>query len=66
MLIITGMTEAGEDEVVSWLTRLYNNAVTEGDIPEEWGQSVVVPIFKKREITICGKLLTHQFAATCI
>ena len=60
------MLEAGGDAVVSWLTKICNNAVAEGDIPEEWGQSVIIPIFKKGDVTACGNyrpisLLSHAY-----
>ena len=38
------------DRAIVWLTKLFNLIFWSNKMPEEWRRSILVPIFKKREM----------------
>ena len=59
------MKEMGDD-AVEWLTEKFNEAVGSGKMPEEWKDSLIIPLYKgKGDALACGshrgiKLLEHE------
>jgi calcineurin-like phosphoesterase family protein len=47
--------KAGEDIMVEQLTDLFNAAYINGQVPEEWCQSDIVPIYKQKGDYLCCK-----------
>ena len=45
--IVSEMIKEGEDIVINFLTRLFNEIFTKGIFPTEWSKAIVVPIHKK-------------------
>ena len=38
-----------------WMTDLINNIVKEGYIPDDWGMSIMVPVYKRKgDARVCG------------
>jgi hypothetical protein len=37
-----------EDMVIVWLTKLFNGIFRSNKMPDEWRQSILVPIFKNK------------------
>ena len=63
--VAADMVKALDDVGVRWLTRVIQAVWRDKKIPDEWKESVMVPIFKKKgSIHECGnyrgiKLLSH-------
>lgn len=60
------MLVARGEAALKWLMILCNRTMMEEIILREWGQSIIVPIHKKRELTVCGNfcsisLLPHSY-----
>lgn len=45
--IFAEMLKAGGDEVIFFLTRLFNVVFDNGTYPSEWAKAIIIPIFKK-------------------
>ena len=45
--IVPDMLKCGGDEVVQFITKLFNRIFDSGIYPDEWAKAIVVPIFKK-------------------
>src|SRR5260221_9086079 len=53
--VMSDMFAAADELGLEWLTDLCNKIVTEGKIPEDWKNSLLVPIFKgKGDPLQCG------------
>jgi hypothetical protein len=63
--ILIEMSRTLGDVVIVWLTKLFNIIFRSNKIPNEWRQSILVPIFKnKGDVQSCTnyqeiKLMSH-------
>ena len=51
--IYSEMIKHGGQPAIAWLHRVIAAVWQEGCAPEEWRQSIIVPIFKKGDAAIC-------------
>ena len=56
--ITAEMLQAEREQLVRQMHKLCNKAWNEGTIPEEWGESILVPILKKGDISKCSNYPT--------
>ena len=63
--VVAEMLRAAGKVGVEWLTELFNIILTEGHIPNDWKESILIPVYKgKGDPMDCGsyraiKLLEH-------
>ena len=58
------MLKAAGDQGIEWLCELCNAIIRQHKIPEDWKQSILLPIFKGKGDPLCGcyrakKLMEH-------
>ena len=52
--ITAEMLKAGGQDVVLFLTRMFNVLFEKGIYPQDWAKAIVIPIHKKRKHRTCG------------
>ena len=57
---------AGEEAIVNWLHKLYQSILNGEEMPEDWREAVIIPIYKKGDVTKCENyrpigLLPHAY-----
>ena len=57
---------AGEGAIVNWLHKLYQSILNGEEMPEDWREAVIIPIYKKGDVTKCENyrpisLLPHAY-----
>ena len=50
--IVPEMLKLGGEEVITFLTKLFNKVFSSGVYPEEWSKAIVIPIFKKGDVNL--------------
>ena len=57
------MITASGDCGTRWMTDLINNIVKEGCIHDDWGKSILVPVYKgKGDPLVCGSYRAIKFS----
>ena len=52
--ISTFILKSAAHELAPILTRIYQTSLNQGEVPQDWREALVVPIFKKRERHLPG------------
>ena len=42
------MIKAGGDEVFKWLVRLFNACWINGEVPADWKEAMILPLYKRK------------------
>ena len=53
--LVVEMLKAAERTGVQWLTDIFNDVLTRGEIPEDWNRSILIPLYKGKGSSVeCG------------
>ena len=53
----TEMIKAGGDEVLKWLVRLFNACWINGEVPTDWKEAMIVPLYKGKGERSWGEII---------
>ena len=54
--VLAEMLKAGGQEVIPFMTKLFNTSFNKGIYPSEWAKAIIIPIHKKRKYTLRRQL----------
>lgn len=44
----------GGNDIIRWMTAIFNTAWMTGEVPDDWGRAVICPVYKKGDRQECG------------